>query len=148
VTEADPFELQRFVDAQANHFGAAIEELRQGRKRTHWMWFVFPQMRGLARSTRSHFYGIGSLDEARAYLDHPILGDRLIRATEAVLGHADIPLSTLFGSPDDVKFISSMTLFALADADGGALFRRAIERFGASGPDKATLALLGVDGFG
>ena len=88
---ADPFDLDRFVRAQDPVFASALEELQAGRKRSHWMWFVFPQMRGLGHSSTALFYGIGSLDEAQAYLAHPVLGPRLILCTQAVLGIEDDP---------------------------------------------------------
>lgn len=109
----DPFNLDRFVKAQAPVFEHVLEELRAGRKQSHWMWFVFPQMRGLGSSPTSSFYGIGSLDEATAYLAHPVLGPRLDETTRLVLDAAR-SLNEIFGSPDDLKFCSSMTLFARA----------------------------------
>ena len=125
---ADPFDLQRFVTAQAPVFTDALEELKKGRKRTHWMWFVFPQLRGLGSSSMAKFYGIGSLDEARAYLAHSLLGPRLVLCTETVLAIKGKTLREIFGSPDDLKFGSSMTLFAHATSDNG-LYGRAAEVF-------------------
>ena len=113
--DADPFHLERFVAAQAPVFPAVLAELRAGRKRGHWMWFVFPQLRGLGRSPTAEFYGIGSLDEARAYLAHPVLGPRLTLCTEALLAVEGRSLHAIFGSPDNLKFCSSMTLFSRAD---------------------------------
>ena len=112
MPDADPFALERFVEAQAPAFAAALNELKAGRKRGHWMWFVFPQLRGLGHSAAATFYGIGSLDEARAFLAHPLLGPRLILVTETVLAVEGRSLQAIFGSPDDVKFCSCMTLFA------------------------------------
>lgn len=123
------YDLDRFVTAQATTYTTALAELHAGRKRTHWMWFIFPQMRGLGVSEMSHRYGITSLDEARAYLAHPVLGPRLRACTEAVLGHPDRSLHEMFGSPDDLKFCSSMTLFAEADGTPGNSFARARECF-------------------
>lgn len=138
----DAFDLQRFVTAQAPVFDAALEELRAGRKRSHWMWFVFPQLRGLARSSRSQFYGIASLDEARAYLAHPLLGSRLALCTSAVLESGGRSLHAIFGAPDDVKFVSSMTLFALAAPDADNAYRKALERWNEGRMDERTLALI------
>lgn len=115
---ADPFDLARFVSAQAGVFDQAVEELRAGRKRTHWMWFVFPQLRGLGSSSTAQFYGISALDEATAYLQHPVLGPRLELAVSAVQSSPAPSLNVLLGSPDDLKFRSSMTLFAIADPEG------------------------------
>jgi uncharacterized protein (DUF1810 family) len=138
----DGFDLQRFVTAQAPVFDAVLEELRAGRKRSHWMWFVFPQLRGLGRSPTALFYGIASLDEARAYLAHPLLGPRLDLCTKTVMAHAGRPLRTIFGSPDDMKFRSSMTLFALASPDGSTAFRQALALWCDGEMDEGTLALL------
>ena len=139
---ADPFDLQRFVTAQAPVFALALEELKEGRKRTHWMWFVFPQLRGLGSSSMATFYGIGSLEEARAYLAHPLLGPRLVLCTETVLAVKDKSLREIFGAPDDMKFGSSMTLFARASDDDGSVFRRALGLYCQDRPDDRTLALL------
>jgi uncharacterized protein (DUF1810 family) len=140
---ADPFDLQRFVTAQAAVFASALEELKKGRKRTHWMWFVFPQLRGLGSSSMATFYGIGSLEEARAYLAHPLLGPRLVLCTETVLAVKGKSLREIFGSPDDMKFGSSMTLFARASDDDGVVFRRALDLYCRGRPDDRTLALFG-----
>ena len=140
---ADPFDLQRFVTAQAPVFASALEELKEGRKRTHWMWFLFPQLRGLGSSSMATFYGIGSLEEARAYLAHPLLGPRLVLCTETVLAVKGKSLREIFGSPDDMKFGSSMTLFARASDDDGVVFRRALDLYCRGRPDDRTLALLG-----
>ncbi|CAO3425721.1 DUF1810 domain-containing protein [Azospirillum endophyticum] len=143
MPDGDPFDLQRFVKAQAPVFATVLAELRDGRKRSHWMWFVFPQLRDLGRSPTAQFYGIASLDEARAYLAHPQLGPRLAQATEAVLAVRERTLHDIFGSPDDLKFRSSMTLFAQAAAEGGDPYRRALDRYCDGRPDEATLKLLG-----
>ncbi len=125
----DPFGLERFVAAQAGVIDTALAELAGGRKRSHWMWFVFPQLGALGRSETARFYGIGSLDEARAYLAHPVLGPRL-RDSVAVVLEAPAPsLHALFGSPDDWKFRSSMTLFAVADGGADSAFRAALRRW-------------------
>ena len=138
----DDLDLQRFVTAQETSFSAASSELEAGRKRSHWMWFIFPQMRGLGSSAMATFYGIGSREEARAYLAHPVLGPRLQRCTEAVLALDGRSLKAIFGSPDDMKFRSSMTLFAEASGTADGLFRRAIDRLCQGRSDPRTLALL------
>lgn len=143
MPQDDPFDLQRFVKAQDPVFATVLEELRAGRKRSHWMWFVFPQLRDLGRSPTAQFYGIASLGEARAYLAHPILGPRLTQATEAVLSVQGRTLHEIFGSPDDLKFRSSMTLFARAAAEDGDLYRKALDRCCGGQPDETTLKLLG-----
>jgi uncharacterized protein (DUF1810 family) len=134
--------LSRFVEAQQDVFETALAELRAGRKRSHWMWFVFPQLRGLGRSSTAAFYGIASLDEARAYLAHPVLGPRLREATHAVLRHAGRSALEIFGSPDDLKFRSSMTLFAIAAEDAGEPFAEALRQFYGGAADEATERLL------
>jgi uncharacterized protein (DUF1810 family) len=138
--------LQRFLDAQAPVIDAVMAELEAGEKRSHWMWFVFPQLESLGRSSTARFYGIGSVDEARAYLAQPVLGARLKACTRAVLGHQDRSARAIFGSPDDLKFRSSMTLFGLA-APEEPLFRQALERFCEGRPDLLTVeACSGSDG--
>lgn len=139
---ADPFNLQRFVDAQAGVHETALAELRRGRKASHWMWFVFPQVAGLGSSAMAQAYAIGSLDEARAYLAHPTLGPRLKAAVAATLAAAPgRSAHEIFGSPDDLKFRSSLTLFAQA-APEEAAFRQALERFFGGEPDPRTLERL------
>jgi uncharacterized protein (DUF1810 family) len=128
----DPYDLKRFVTAQAPVYADALAELRTGRKRTHWMWFVFPQLRGLGSSPTALRYSIGSLDEARAYLAHPLLGARLRESTKIVATSRASTLHALFGSPDDVKMISSATLFALADAGETNVFRATLARWSVS----------------
>ena len=110
----DPFELKRFVEAQDRVYAAVLDELGHGRKRTHWMWFVFPQIAGLGHSPMAERYAISGLDEARAYLAHPLLGLRLRQCTELVNAVSGKSAHDIFSSPDDVKFRSSMTLFAEA----------------------------------
>ncbi len=146
MSTADPFALERFVTAQTPVFSTALTELKAGRKRSHWMWFVFPQLRGLGHSSTAHFYGIGSLDEARAYLDHALLGPRLALCTETVLGSRATSLRELFGSPDDLKFRSSMTLFAIASANDESLFRKALDRWCKGQLDGQTQRLLSSQG--
>ncbi len=144
----DPFDLQRFASAQASTFDTALDELRAGRKQSHWMWFIFPQLRGLGRSSTAQFYGITSLDEARRFLAHPLLGARLRLATEAVLAIKDRSLAQIFGSPDDMKFQSSMTLFALAAGPGGSPFQQALDRWCGGKLDGNSVALLDHRGIG
>jgi len=133
--------LERFVDAQAPVYDRALGELARGRKETHWMWFVFPQLAGLGRSAMAQHYAIASLDEARAYLAHPLLGPRLLACTEAVLRHAGIPPEHVFGAIDAMKFRSSMTLFEVAGGDSAA-FARALDAFCRGERDPETLRLL------
>ncbi len=139
---SDPFDLQRFLAAQAAVHAQALAELRQGRKRSHWMWFVFPQLRGLGSSEMAQHYGVSGLAEARAYLAHPVLGARLLDCTEAVLALEGRDLRAIFGSPDDLKFVSSMTLFSLAAERRPNPFAEAIERLCGGSVDQRTLALL------
>jgi uncharacterized protein (DUF1810 family) len=141
----DPFDLQRFVAAQAPVYAVALAELREGRKRSHWMWFVFPQLRGLGSSSMAEIYGLGSLEEARAYLAHPLLGPRLRECALATLAHDGRPLIEIFGAPDDRKFRSSMTLFARAADARDTVFGEAIERCCDGAPDAATLALIDAE---
>ena len=137
----DPYDLERFVTAQASVYSDAREELRAGRKESHWMWFVFPQVRGLGLSAAAHRNGIASLDEARAYLRHPVLGPRIKECTELMLLHDRRSAREILGSPDDLKLRSSMTLFAAAAPDEPC-FRLALARFYDGKPDERTLALL------
>ena len=136
---ADPFNLARFVSAQAGVFDRAVEELRDGRKRSHWMWFIFPQLKALGRSPTAQHYGITSLSEAGAFLEHPVLGPRLEAAVAAVQASPATSLHALFGSPDDLKFCSSMTLFTVASPEGP--YQAALTRW-CGDPDSATLDLL------
>lgn len=137
------YDLNRFVKAQEAVIATALRELRAGRKQTHWMWFVFPQLRGLGRSHMAQYYGIENLEEAQAYLAHAVLGPRLQECVEAVLGVKGKTLHEMFGSPDDVKFRSSMTLFALASGSDKP-FREALDRYCEGQQDAATLELLGI----
>ena len=134
-------DLHRFLKAQDPVFETVLTELRAGCKQSHWMWFVFPQLRGLGRSPTALHYGIADLAEARDYLDHPILGARLKECTEAVLSVSDRTLHEIFGSPDDIKFRSCMTLFLLASGNRGPYFL-ALERYCDGQTDPATLELL------
>jgi uncharacterized protein (DUF1810 family) len=136
----DPYDLHRFVEAQESVIGTVKRELRSGRKRSHWMWFVFPQFAGLGRSEISKRYAISSRGEAAAYLNHPVLGPRLRDCTEIVNGIDGRSATEIFGSPDDLKFRSSMTLFD-AVADDPTPFGTALERY-YDEPDPKTLRLL------
>jgi uncharacterized protein (DUF1810 family) len=142
MTEPDPFALDRFVEAQEGSFQTALDELRAGRKRSHWMWFIFPQLRGLGRSWLVDFYGLGSIEEARAFLDHSILGPRLVTCTEAVIANRPSSPHVIFGSPDDAKFWSSMTVFAIADTEGTGPFRHALAAWFEGQFDDRTVELL------
>jgi uncharacterized protein (DUF1810 family) len=135
--------LQRFVDAQDGVIESVRDELRAGRKRSHWMWFVFPQLKGLGASGTAQFYGIASLDEARAYLAHPVLGPRLRECCALMAAVPGRSAHEILGSPDDLKFRSCLTLFAAA-APQEALFREGLERFYGGEPDPRTLALCGA----
>jgi len=143
MEKGDPFELSRFVAAQDPVFDTVLAELTAGRKETHWMWFVFPQLRALGRSPIASFYGIGTIEEARAYLLHPVLAERLAQTVDAVLRVSGSSAHDIFGSPDDLKFRSSMTLFNEAASATQDRFWRALQRFFAGEPDRRTLELIG-----
>ena len=138
----DPFHLARFVDAQRDAYEQALTEIRAGRKRSHWMWFVFPQIAGLGLSAMSQRFAIRSLDEARAYLAHPVLGPRLVRIAEAVVAVEGRTAAEIFGSPDDLKLRSSMTLFAVVSAPG-SVFRQVLDRYFDGQADDRTLVTIG-----
>jgi uncharacterized protein (DUF1810 family) len=135
------FNLERFVQAQAPVYADVVDELRAGRKRSHWMWFVFPQIAGLGLSPTAQHFAIASLDEAAAYLAHPLLGQRLRDCAALVLAIESGSANDIFGSPDDMKFRSSMTLFAQA-APGEPLFQACLDKFFGGQPDQRTLARL------
>lgn len=135
---SDLFNLVRFIEAQDPVYARVCSELRQGRKVSHWMWFVFPQIEGLGRSGMARKFAISSLEEARAYLDHPVLGPRLRECTRLVCQISETPVQEIFGSPDDMKFRSCMTLFSRADCDDG-IFQEALNRFFSGKPDELTL---------
>jgi len=137
---ADPFDLARFVEAQAGVYPDALAELRAGRKDTHWIWFVFPQLAGLGASAMNRRYAIGSLEEAVAYLEHPVLGPRLRECVDAVNGLQGRTARAVFG-PDDVKFRSSLTLFHRA-APQEPRFAEALEKYFGGEQDGRTLQLL------
>lgn len=141
---ADPFDLQRFVDAQDRVYDTVLDELRAGRKRSHWIWFVFPQLQGLGRSSTAIRYGVSSLEEARAYLAHEVLGPRLRECARLVTGIAGASADDIFGWPDNLKVRSSMTLFARAadDPDVRADFRAVLDKFYEGAEDELTVQQL------
>ena len=137
----DPFDLDRFLRAQSGAYDQALSEIKNGRKRSHWMWYVFPQMVGLGYSYTSQQYGIKSRDEALAYLFHPVLGARLRECFEAVNALQDRSASDIFGDPDDLKLRSCATLFA-AVSDSPSVFDQLLEEYFGGERDERTLALL------
>ncbi|HEX3809902.1 MAG TPA: DUF1810 domain-containing protein [Rhizomicrobium sp.] len=136
----DPFDLARFVKAQDPVYGRVVQELRAGKKQTHWMWFIFPQIAGLGSSFMAQRFAISGLEEARAYLAHPLLGGRLRECTGLVLAVEGRTIHEIFGSPDDVKFRSCMTLFEEAESE--TAFKSALEKFFGGVQDEMTLQLL------
>lgn len=139
---SDTHDLERFVEAQARCYADVVAELRAGSKRTHWMWFVFPQLRGLGRSATAEHFGIRSAGEASAYWEHPVLGERLRECVDLVLAVEGRTARQIFGTPDDLKFRSCMTLFASV-VPGHAAFAAAIEKYYEGVMDPLTLELLG-----
>jgi uncharacterized protein (DUF1810 family) len=138
---ADPFNLQRFLDAQEQHYGSVLKELRAGRKTSHWMWYIFPQVKGLGGSAMSHEYAISSPAEARAYCDHPILGKRLRECTQLMLDVQGRTLAEILSYPDDLKFRSCMTLFAKT-ANEPQIFEQALRKYSGGELDHRTLDIL------
>ncbi|MEV0718821.1 DUF1810 domain-containing protein [Asanoa sp. NPDC050611] len=141
MSDEDPYRLNRFVDAQEGVYPHALAELRDGNKRSHWMWFVFPQVAGLGRSSMAQAYAISGLDEARAYLAHPVLGPRLRECATALVEGTESDEERIFGPVDAMKLRSSMTLFAHAAPDE-PVFRAVLNRFYDGAEDDATLARL------
>jgi uncharacterized protein (DUF1810 family) len=139
---SDRFDLDRFVEAQAGVYEQACAELRAGRKRSHWMWFVFPQIRGLGSSEMAVRYGISGQEEARAYLDHPVLGPRLLECAGIVVGLEGKTVGEIFGHPDDLKFHSSMTLFGEVECPAERVFHQALKKYFGGKTDQATLERL------
>jgi len=137
----DLYNLKRFLSAQEGVYERAFAELRSGQKRTHWMWYIFPQFDGLGYSPTAKQYSIKSIEEALQYLNHPVLGKRLLECTEAVIALKGGSLSEIFGYPDDLKFKSSMTLFEKI-AGSGSAFSRALDRYCHGERDAATLGLI------
>jgi uncharacterized protein (DUF1810 family) len=142
MADNDPYSLSRFINAQETIFEVVLAELRSGQKRSHWMWFIFPQIEGLGHSPTSRYYAIKSLDEAREYLNHPILGSRLVECAEILLGIEGRTASEIFGFPDDLKFRSCMTLFACI-ANSASVFDRVLEKYFGGKQDENTLGWLG-----
>jgi uncharacterized protein (DUF1810 family) len=140
--QASSIDLERFVSAQASVYSEALAEIRSGRKRTHWIWFIFPQIEGLGHSSTSMHYAIKSLAEARAYLKHPLLGSRLSECAEAVLAVEGRTASDIFPYPDDLKLRSCMTLFAAAAEEPESVFARVLEKYFQGKHDERTLQLL------
>ena len=136
VSFDDPYKLQRFIDVQNPVYKDVCAELRAGRKQSHWIWFIFPQLKGLGYSMMATTYGISSREEAVAYLEHPILGPRLIECTEIVNATEGRSITAILGSPDDVKFKSSMTLFGLANPKN-PVFKAALRKYFAGEPGRA-----------
>jgi len=137
----DAFNLKRFVEAQARDYASVLLELRAGRKRSHWIWYVFPQIHGLGASAMSQKYAISGSNEAKAYLEHPVLGPRLRECTQIVLNLEGRTAEQIFPYPDDLKFRSCMTLFERCAADA-SLFRAALLKYFGGKPDQATLDIL------
>ncbi|HRI39033.1 MAG TPA: DUF1810 domain-containing protein [Nitrospira sp.] len=137
----DIYNLQRFLDAQELVYDTVLAELRAGRKSSHWIWFIFPQIAGLGHSTMAQQFAIASLDEAKAYLQHPFLGQRLRECTQLVLNVEERSAEEIFGYPDDLKFRSCMTLF-MATATDNALFKNALHKYFDGQPDQKTLDIL------
>ena len=147
MNSADTHNLARFIGAQQRIYEKALAEIRNGYKQTHWMWFIFPQIDGLAESFTSEIYAIKSLDEANAYLAHPILGFRLIECTDAVLGIEGKTASDIFWHPDDMKLKSCMTLFACVSAEA-SIFKRVLDKYYQGQTDEKTLQMLRCIGGG
>lgn len=145
MADSDKHGLNRFVEAQAGVYDQALAELRGGRKRTHWMWFVFPQIAGLGTSEMARFYAIADRGEAAAYLDHPLLGPRLRECAEALLGVEGRTALEILGSPDDLKARSCMTLFAEL-AGPGSVFRQVLDKYYQGESCRRTLEILGGTG--
>ncbi|MGI4863690.1 MAG: DUF1810 domain-containing protein [Janthinobacterium lividum] len=139
---SQPSNLTRFLDAQAGDYSTALAEIKAGRKRSHWMWYIFPQLQGLGFSETARYYGIKDAAEAEAYLKHPVLGSRLREISQALLELAGSDASRIMGSPDDLKLRSSMTLFkAMPGAE--PVFKQVLDKFFGGAPDAKTLQLLG-----
>lgn len=134
--------LERFVEAQEHTYELALREIMGGQKRSHWMWYIFPQLRSLGRSYRSYFYGIENLDEAKRYIAHPILGKRLVEICNALILIQGKSAEEIFGSIDAMKLRSSMTLFSIASMESDSIFKKILERFFDGEEDNITLELL------
>ncbi|MGV3706418.1 MAG: DUF1810 domain-containing protein [Arcticibacter sp.] len=136
------YNLERFVSAQENDYESALSEITNGRKRSHWMWYIFPQIQGLGFSQTSRFYALKDLQEAEAFLDHEVLGSRLLRITSELLQLEESDAHQIFGSPDDLKLKSSMTLFASVDG-ADPVFQAVLDKFFNGAKDTKTLSLIG-----
>ena len=136
-------DMDRFITAQATTYAQALSEIRSGGKRSHWMWFIFPQLKGLGYSSNANYYGIGGLSEATAYIQHPILGPRLIEISRALLNLPGNDATNVMGSPDDMKLRSSMTLFSLVKG-ADPVFELVLDKYFQSQKDNQTIALLSV----
>ena len=135
-------DLNRFISAQERSYDAALREIKAGHKRTHWMWYIFPQIAGLGFSSTAQFYAISSMQEAKDYYAHPVLGKRLIEISEALLTLDTSDAGAVMGYPDDLKLRSSMTLFLAASGD--AVFQKVLDKFYSGKPDAKTLSILGL----
>lgn len=133
--------LNRFLEVQELMYATALEEIKKGEKESHWIWYIFPQLRGLGYSPKAYTYGINGLEEAKAYLEHPVLSARLIEITEVLLVHKGTPIEDILGDIDAIKLRSSMTLFASL-SEVGSVFHQVIEHFYDKEPDGVTLQLL------
>jgi uncharacterized protein (DUF1810 family) len=140
----DPFNLSRFLYAQEDNYEQALAEIKNGDKCSHWMWYIFPQIDGLAVSSTSKHYAIKSIEEAKAYLHHPVLGPRLLECAEAAIGIVGKTAAEIFGYPDDMKLRSSATLFACASPPG-SVFERLLRKYFGNERDDKTLRLLGIN---
>ena len=135
-------DLNRFISAQERSYDAALREIKSGHKVTHWMWYIFPQIAGLGFSSTAQFYAISSMQEARDYYAHPVLGKRLVEISEALLALDTNDAAAVMGYPDDLKLRSSMTLFLAASGD--AVFQKVLDKFYSGKPDSKTLSILGL----
>lgn len=135
-------DLNRFISAQERSYDAALREIKAGQKRTHWMWYIFPQIAGLGFSSTAQFYAISSMQEAKDYYAHPVLGKRLVEISEALLALDTSDAGAVMGYPDDLKLRSSMTLFF--EATGDAVFQKVLDKFYSGKPDSKTLSILGL----
>ena len=142
ANRSDPYDLNRFISAQEGIYDRVLAELRGGLKRSHWMWFIFPQIDGLGHSLTTRHYAVKSVEEARRYLGHPVLGARLVECAEAILAVQGRSVSDIFGYPDDMKLQSSMTLFALV-AGPRSVFERVLEKYYQGKRDARTLQIVG-----
>lgn len=136
------YDLNRFITAQEHSYDAALSEIRNGRKRTHWMWYIFPQIDGLGRSSTAQYYAISDLQEAKEYYAHPVLGPRLVEISEALLSLDGDNATTVMGYPDDLKLKSSMTLFAIASCN--PVFSKVLDKYFDGRQDRWTVKILGL----